>query len=444
MPRTDALRKLAVNGGPKAIESLTPPDPKVKIEELLELLDLWRIPEDAKREIEAIARRRSKGAPHLFRYYAPGESKVQVLEREFAERFGCKYALAVNSGTSALIAALVACGVGPGAEVIVPAHTFFATCAAVVVAKAIPVLAEIDDSLTLDPADFERKITPRTKAVIPVHMSGKPADMDAIMRIARAHDIKVIEDTAQADGASYKGKRLGTIGDIGCYSLDFYKIMASGEGGIIATDDEYLYIRAQSYHDTAACWRPERYARERMPGELFCGENYRMSELQGAVALAQLRRVDEVLSRLRENKKRIASALEQFPGVRECKLNDPEGDAGTNVILILPDADMKNKVREALSAEGLPAHGFSQQVRDWHVYNFWEHILEKKTATDEGCPFTCPYYDGPTPEYSADMCPQTLDYIARSLWIGVSPDYTPEDCRAVAGAVNKVLGAFLS
>ena len=154
--------------------------------------------------------------------------------------------------------------------------------------KRQPVIAEVDDSLTLDPVDFENKITDRTKAVIVVHMRGVPCDMDRIMAIAKKHNIAVIEDVAQAIGGTYKGKPLGSFGDMGCFSLQFHKIITSGEGGLITTDDELLSDRAKAYHDTAACWRPERFAPPRYEGEVFPGVNFRMSELAGAVALAQL------------------------------------------------------------------------------------------------------------------------------------------------------------
>jgi len=263
---TEQEKRLAVNGGKKAVPSLGPTRPKVGVEEIMELLDLWPIGPERKRRIGDILAEEEMAGPHLFRYYGPTASKVQQAEQAFAETMGAQYVLGVNSCTSALIAALVACGVGPGDEVIVPGYTFFASASAAVVAKAIPVIAEVDESLTLDPEDLERKITKHTKAVIPVHMRGTGCDMDRVMAVAKKHDLRVIEDVAQACGASFKGKRLGTFGDCGCFSLDFYKIITSGEGGFITTDDERLYVLAESYHDRAACWRPVRYARVGLPG----------------------------------------------------------------------------------------------------------------------------------------------------------------------------------
>ena len=436
---------LALNGGPKAVDALEGvTEPKIWTEELLELIDLWTDDEDTKRKVVELVLAAGPKSPYLFRYYNP-DSKVVQFETAFKKAFGCKHALGVNSGTSALIAAMVACGVGPGTEVIVPAYTFFATTSAVVVAKGIPVIAEVDDSLTLDPADVEAKITPHTVAIAPVHMAGMPCDMDAIVSIARSHNLKVIEDTAQAGGGTYKGKPLGTIGDMGCFSLDYYKTFVSGEGGVLCTDDEWLDMRAQSYHDTAACWRPDRYAKERWPGELFCGENYRMSELAAAVALAQLDKVDDRCRRWRQAKQAILSRIQPRPGLHLQPSHDPDGEAAYTLTFFAPTPDLATQVAEALAAEGLGAGGtYSDRVRDWHVYSYWEQILEKKTATPEGCPFSCPLYKGDKNRYSADMCPQTLDWMSRAVRIGIDGAWTDADCAKIAEAINKVAAVYLS
>ena len=433
-------RKLAIEGGQKAKNTSSKHVPKYGIEELMELLKLWGIKPDYEEKIKALLLESWTGvSPHLFRYYHPnGDSMTRRFEIECCRFFDVSYVLAVNSCTSALIAALVAAGVGPGSEVIVPAHTFFASASAIVVAKAIPVIAEINDSHTIDPLDVEKKITPQTKAIIVVHMKGLPCDMDAIMEIARKNKLVVIEDVAQAAGGTYRGKRLGTIGDIGCFSLDHYKVIASGEGGIMTFKDEWLYTRAQSYHDTAACWRPNRYEKERREGELFAGENYRMSELQAAVAFAQIQKLKNIVENLSKNYKKIVSKLNLPDGVRFLKDNDPDGGCRYVLGLLWKDRELAFAARRALEAEGIWSSTHDTSVRDWHVYRYWEHILEKKTATEEGCPYTCPYYKGKLPDYSADMCPNTLDYLSRSLFIGISPSYTEEECSQIASGINKV------
>ena len=267
---------------------------------------------------------------YLFRYYGPEghPSKVRELEVKFAEKVDSKYALATSSCTGALLSSLVACGIGPGDEVIVTGYTFFASCAAIVGAKAIPVISEIDETLTMDPVDIEKKITKSTKALLVVHMRGVPCDMDKIMGIAKKYDLKVIEDVAQALGGTYKGRYLGTFGDCGCYSFQYHKTITAGEGGMVVTNDKKLYDRCMGYHDTAACWRPDRFAEERYEGELFCGSNFRMSELTGAVLLAQFDKLDGLLSLMRRNQKRIIEQIKDTEGIEVRPVNDPDGDTG--------------------------------------------------------------------------------------------------------------------
>lgn len=437
---------LALNGGPKAVDSFEAKgELKIGVEEFLELADLWHVSEKGKEEIRSILEREAESRlPWLVRYYGePGKSRVKQLEALCAELLEVPYALAVNSGTSALNAAYVAAEIGPGDEVIVPGYTFFATAAEVVAAKAIPVIAEVDESLTIDPTDLERKITPRTKAIVPVHMIGTCCDMDPIMEVARKHDLLVIEDVAQACGAKYKGKRLGTFGHLGCFSISSYKVTGGGEGGLVVTSDEWLYMRAQSHHDTAACWRPDRYARERQPGELFCGQNYRMSELEGAVDLPQFKKMNAQLARWNAAKRGVVNALKHFKGVTPQAVRDYDGEIGNSLVFFALDPPMAVKIAEALNAEGVGCYTRGGKgARDWHLYAYWEHILEQKTATDEGCPFTCPYYEGPLPDYSPDMCPRTIDLLDRAVFIGVDQWWTPSDSAKVAAGINKVLGAF--
>jgi len=443
--KTNEKGILAIDGGEKSRTVFSKEMKKVDIDELMGIIELWGFKEGWESEIRKVLEKHWKGeVPHLFRYYHPsGISTTQKFEKSFASVFNVPYVLAVNSCTSALVAACVACEVGPGCEVIVPAHTFFASASAVIVAKGIPVIAEMDDSNTLDPVDFEKKITPQTKAVIVVHMKGFPADMDAICSIAKKHGISVIEDVAQACGGFYKGKRLGTLGDVGCFSLDFYKVINSGEGGVMTFKDEWLYTRTQSYHDTAACWRPDRYERERRDGELFAGENYRMSELQAAVALVQLRKLDYIVENQIKNYKRIVAGLKLPEGIRLIKDNDFNGGCRTTMGILWPSKEIADYASKALTAEGIFGGTHNTEVRDWHVFNYWEHILEKKTATKEGCPYTCPYYKGKMQAYSPDMCPNTLDYLSRTTFLPINSEMTEEECMQVAAGINKVARAII-
>jgi len=266
--------------------------------------------------------------------------------------------------------------------------------------------------------------------------------MDAIMDVANRTGVPVVEDVAQAGGGSFKDNPLGSIGAIGCFSFDYYKIIVSGEGGFLTTDDEWLYTRAQSWHDCAACWRPDRFARERRGGELVCGENYRMSELEGAVALAQIRKADRVLARYRRAKRRIKDAVEPVNGLRWRRLCDEAGDTGICLVFFLKDAEAAQRALRAMQAEGVPAGGiFDKKVRDWHVYNYWDHILERKCVASDGLPWSA-VPKSELPKYSQEMCPRTLDLLGRAIMVDVDVNYTDEDCDSIAEGINKVLCAI--
>ncbi|MCC6581298.1 MAG: DegT/DnrJ/EryC1/StrS family aminotransferase [Phycisphaeraceae bacterium] len=417
---------------------------KYTTEELMELIDIFQVSPDAQHRIREIldGEAHAPDAGNFFRYYNP-RSKVEQFEKQTAQKVGSKHVLAVNSGTSALVASLVAGGVGPGTEVIVPGYTFFASASAVVVAKAVPVIVDIDETLTMDPAAVVRAITPRTRAIMPVHMLGLPSNMDAIMEIARKHNLLVIEDAAQAFGGKYKGRYLGTIGDTGCVSLDAYKVIGTGEGGLVLTNDDWLYTRAQSYHDTAACWRSDRYAVERKTGELFCGENYRMPETCAAVGLAQLRKLDQINQRTNACWTRIRSEAKLPACARWAPVNDPAGVCGYNLAILFDQHEQAVKAITAKIGLGGLAAGDTRGVRDWHVYWNWEHILEQKTATPEGCPFKCPHVVN-LPDYRPDMCPRTRDIIRRLAVVGISPAMTDDEASAIAAKLTTDLSVLWS
>jgi 8-amino-3,8-dideoxy-alpha-D-manno-octulosonate transaminase len=229
------------------------------------------------------------------------------------------------------------------------------------------------------------------------------------------------------------------LGTLGCFSFDYYKVQASGEGGFVSTNDDWLYTRAQSWHDTAACWRPDRYGHERKSGELFCGENYRMSELQGAVALAQIRKTDTMLAGYRHAHQRIKNAIDAVPGLSFRRVPDPSGDTGICLILFLKDAETTRKAMQAIQAEGVPAGGiYDQKVRDWHIYSYWEHILEKKSAADDGLPWKA-VPEAELPRYAKDICPRTLELLSRAIMIDINWHYSDQDCDNIALGINKAL-----
>lgn len=419
--------KLAIHGGPKA--KTTPNYPMYP--------GGLEIGEEEKKQVLEVL-----DTKYLFRYYGPEgvESKVRLFENSFKEKMGAEYALATSSCTGALISSLVACGIGPGDEVIVTGYTFFASCAAIVAAKGIPVIAEVDETLTIDPADIEKKITPATKGIVAVHMRGVPCDMDAIMAIAKKHDLRVIEDCAQAVGATYKGKFVGTFGDCGCFSFQYHKTITAGEGGMILCNNARIYDRCCSYHDTAACWRPDRFAEQRFEGELFCGSNFRMSELAGAVMLAQLGKLDRLNAAMRSHQRRIIEQIKNTKGIKIRPCNDPEGDTGICLMFYLDSAEKVGPFVEALRAEGVNAAGvFNSGIPDWHIYAHWKHVLQEKAPTLVKCPWECPYHDkAPAVQYAADMNPKTLEYLGRVVHLDIPAQMSDEDCDMISRAINKV------
>jgi len=323
--------------------------------------------------------------------------KVVTLERLFAERSSVKHALAVNGGTGALMASLVALGVGPGVEVLVPGYTFVASISAVLAVGGVPVLAEIDESLTMDPRDLEAKITPRTKVIMPVHMLGNPSDMDAIMEIARKHKLLVLEDCCQALGATYKGKAIGTYGDIGAFSLNINKTITSGDGGIVITNNTALYERAFGYHDQGH--KPLRMGLE-IGKRSILGINLRMNELSGAFALGQLEKLDRILAMLKDRKGTFKQVLAEakIPGMRFRTLNDA-GECATLLVVIFDDAKAAARVAKELGSKTVAESG-------WHVYTHMEQIL---AVTDEKG----------KPRYRKGMLPKTDDVLGRSIALSV-------------------------
>lgn len=423
--------KLAIHGGPKA--KTTPNYPMYP--------GGLEIGEEEKKQVLEVLDTR-----YLFRYYGPAgvESKVKLFEENFKKKMGSEYALATSSCTGALVSSLVACGVGPGDEVLVTGYTFFASCASIVAAKGIPVICEVDETLTMDPVDMEKKITPATKAVVVVHMRGVPCDMDAIMAIAKKHNLRVIEDCAQAVGATYKGKYVGTFGDCGCFSFQYHKTITAGEGGMIITNDAKLYDRCCSYHDTAACWRPDRFAEQRYEGELFCGSNFRMSELAGAVMLAQLDRLDGLNARMRSHQRRIIAGIENTKGIKVRPSYDADGDTGICLMFYLDAQEKVGPFLDALKAEGVNAAGiFNAGIPDWHIYAHWKHVIEEKAPTPVKCPWDCPYHDkAPTVKYDPSMNPNTLAYLGRVVHLDIPAQMTDEDCDMIVKAINKVAEVY--
>jgi dTDP-4-amino-4,6-dideoxygalactose transaminase len=380
-------------------------------------------------------------AQRLFRYYGtqPGPSKVAELETEFATVMGAQHALGVTSGSAALICGLAALGIGPGDEVIVPAYTWIASAEAVLAVGAVPVVAECDESLTLDPVDVEKRINPRTRAMMPVHMRGAPSRMDELMAVAHRHNLSVIEDTAQADGGTFQGRRLGSIGDVGAFSFQFNKILTSGEGGMLITNELKLYQRAVMVHDVVGGQRNNIPAEEILPGL-----NFRMSELQGAIMLVQLRRLETLLRDMRHNKAMLKGAVEDVArrkGVAFRTINDPQGDTAISMIFYVPTAERADVISKALRAEGVPSSVmYYPEKVDYHIYPHWTPIVNKRSWSAAGWPWR--WHEGDV-DYSVEQCPRTLDLLGRAIHVDISPDLTGENIEELAEAYNKVLNHLL-
>jgi len=339
------------------------------------------------------------------------KGKVYQIEKEIAEYCGLRYAVAVNSGTSALLTAMAGLGVGPGDEVIVPGYTFIASLSSIVHSRAIPVLAEVDRTFNLDPQDVVTKITPRTKAIMAVHMMGNPARLMELKTIADQHGLWLIEDACQAFGATYKGRPVGSMGHAGAFSFNVYKTITSGDGGMVVTDDEEVYKRAFAFHDQGHS--PLRTGVEIGKRPLI-GLDFRFTELQAAVLIAQFRKLPQITSRLRANKKRYKEIIAGVEGLEFREITDPEGECATMLTVILPNEEVARKIADELGTKVAADAG-------WHVYSNMEQILEQRTVTPEKCPFTCsPYANrGGNMQYRKGMLPRTDALLARSLNISI-------------------------
>jgi dTDP-4-amino-4,6-dideoxygalactose transaminase len=383
-----------------------------------------------------------KNARWMFRYSSSDSGKpgqCDLLEAAIREKTGAAYALFVASGTGALSCCLSGFEIGPGDEVIVPGYTYIATAAAVIDVGAVPVIAEIDDSLGLCPVDFERKITPYTKAVIVVHMQGVPAQLDAIRAICKKHGILLIEDCCQAIGATYKGKYCGMESDAFAWSTNFYKVITCGEGGVFLTNNPDAFQRGVYQSDSGmTMWNtPLPLTREVKP---FSRTGMRGNEIAAAVLLAQLNKLDGMLSHTRKLKKRLLSALNTPKNYKLQHVDDPAGDCGFSITFIANSHDAAKKMAGLLSEEGLDIGSvYNAGFPDRHIYAHWDPIIHKMSPTPAGYPWKDPAYKG-NAEYSADMCPNTLDILQRSLRITLNIKMNEVNVDEFAAAINKVDG----
>ena len=387
-------------------------------------------------------------ARSLFRYYGMRlQNEVQRLEHDFARFLGVKHAIAVSSGTGALHSALSALAIGPGQEVIVPAYLWVSVVAAVVNHGAIPVLADIDETFCLNPEAVEKCITPRTRGMVMVHMSGAPGNVRAIQKIARRHKIFLLEDCAQCAGGSVGGQKVGTFGDLATFSFQMNKNMSSGEGGMVVTNNLHLYRRAVAAHDLG-------YARDEKGRLIFddpevrgWGWGQRLDELRASVLGVQLKKLPKTIRAMRGSKHRIRKALEGFPQVQLRKLQDLAGDTGCFLITTYPSAAAARQVNAALRAEGIvtSAQGVSNVVMtDWGLHLYYNNVslVERASTSVNGSPWTLSENAGLPRNYGKGACPVADSLFERSILIPIPSCLTRRDEDNIIQAFEKVLPVF--
>ncbi|MBQ7637993.1 MAG: DegT/DnrJ/EryC1/StrS family aminotransferase [Clostridia bacterium] len=343
--------------------------------------------------------------------------ETEKCEQSLRDIFGVKRAILVTSGYAALTSALIGMGIGPGDEVIIPAYTYIATAMAVVAAGAIPVIADIDDSFTLSPEKAEEKITERTKAIIPVHIQGFPCNMDALSALAEKYGLDILEDACQADGGSYKGKRLGSIGRAGALSFNQFKIITAGEGGAVLTNDVKVFERALIYQDASAI----AFFGNQLDGieeKEFCGSEFRTNEISSAILNVQLTRLDGILSDLRRNKKLLSERLGKKYTIG--RSNDIEGDCGVTLPVVFDDEKQAGEFAQRIG------HGAYLPINTGkHIYTHWRAILEKRGALSPDMdPFRHPKNAPFVPDYKNESYPVTLSMLSRTAFIPVDPEWT--------------------
>jgi 8-amino-3,8-dideoxy-alpha-D-manno-octulosonate transaminase len=424
--------KLAINGG-TPIRSVPLP---------LEFPGIHHMDDE---EIDAALRVLHSRSP--FRYYGVDlQGEVQAFENEFAAFLGVSHCLAVNSGTGALHVALAALGVGPGQEVVVPAYMWVSVVAAVVNLGAIPILADIDDTFCIDPVAVAGQITPRTAGIIAVHMSGAPANIEELQKLAQNHGLFLLEDCAQCAGGSVNGRKVGSFGTMAIFSFQMNKNMTSGEGGCVVTNDQRLYDRAVACHDTG-------YARDAAGRAILddldlClwGRGYRMDELRASILRIQLKKLPKIINHMRQSKYRIRKALEQYPEIRLRKIVDPEGDTGCFLIMTFEQPERAQGINRALRAEGIVT--FAQGVNNivmthWglHVYYNVPSLVNKTGVDKRNSPWSLAENRESRAEYRKGTCPHADSLFEQSILLAIPSCLTEKDEQDIIDAFSKVLGS---
>ena len=426
--------KLAIHGGKPVRKTPLP----------LEFPGIHHMNEEEREAVLEVLKSRSP-----FRYYGVNLTRqASKFEAEFARFLRVKHAVAVTSGTAALQVALAAMGVGPGQEVIIPAYMWVSVAAAVVNQGAVPVLADIDQTFCMDPADLQKRITPKTVGIVVVHMSGAPADIRALLKVARQRRLFLLEDCAQCAGGSVGGQKVGTFGDIGTFSFQMNKNMTSGEGGCVVTNDFHLYQRTLACHDLG-------YARDKNGRLLFddpslwlWGKGCRLDELRACLLRVQLRKLPKTIARMHRSKYRIRRALQKFPQVELRRIVDPKGDTGCFLLTTYPDAVTAKKINQALRAEGivtLPQGVSNVLLTGWglHLYYNIKSLVERTSVDGRGFPWKLAENAGLLRDYHQGACPVADSLFERSIIIAIPSCLTEVDENDIIQAFEKVLNERL-
>lgn len=393
--------------------------------------------------LEAVIRAKSP-----FRFAGPDpQRQVQQLEETMARRIGRKHAVACASGTNALGVALGALGVGPGDEVLLPGYLWVSCLSAIVRLGAIPRLVDIDDTFCMCPKDLERKIGPRSKVLMLIHMSGAPGELDAQMAVARKAGLKVLEDCCQANGASYHGKPVGAFGDLAVFSFQVNKNATAGEGGIVLCDDDELYTRCFAIHDLGYARNDQRGTQPEDERYLLWGMGTRMSEPNGALALAQVRKLDQIVRAMRGAKWRIREALEDIDGLRFRRIVDPAGDSGPFLIATFDTPEICAQFVAALRAEGIqgPAQACIPMT-EWHLHWYCHNpsLGHRASLSPSGWPWTDPANQFAADyDYARGALPTCDDLESRSMLLTIASCLTNEDTEDIIAAFRKVAAAIL-
>lgn len=368
----------------------------------------------------------------LFRYGHDAQRnnfwKAREFEAEVKKITNAKHAHAMSSGSTAIATALAASGIGTGDEVIVPPFTYIATVEAVLFLGAIPIFAEIDETLCLSAEGILKAITPKTKAVCLVHMCGGMAEMDGIMKVVNEKNLVLVEDAGQAFAASYKGVSTGLFGKAGAYSFDFFKIATAGEGGILVTNDEETYKKADSYSDHGHDHIGSNRGMENHP---YVGFNYRISELHAAVGLAQTRKVPSIREKNRHNKSFLVNELSKTPGIGFAKLADPSGDSATFLNILMPDTESAKRTVDEMNKAGVG--GFNYWFTNmYHFINQWDHVKNLHTVSKLPVQLI-----GSSQDYNKLSLPKSQEVVGRLISFGIRCTWTEEEMKNLAAKISE-------